>query len=71
MALSLTDARWTDLGSKLFLMQPASAIKLPKPVTTLGAAGLFGKLDFLKTDDHFNNLGIGVIAFTPGAIAVW
>ena len=37
MALSLTDAEWTDLGSKLFLMQPASATKLPKPVTTPGA----------------------------------
>jgi hypothetical protein len=71
MTLSLTDAQSTDLGSKLFLLQPASGTKLPKPVTTPGAAGLSGKLDFLKTDDHFKNLGIGVIDFTggPGAIA--
>ena len=72
MTLSLT-AQWADLGSRLFLMQPASATKLPKPVTTPGTAGLSGKLDFLKTDDQFKNLGIGVIDFTggPGAIAVW
>jgi len=73
MALSLSDAQWKDLGSKLFLLQPATTTKLSKPTTTTVAGGLSAKLDPLKSNDLSKNLGIGVVDFTAGVASdvVW
>ena len=66
MALSLSVAQWTELASKLFLLQPATTTKLPKPATSTVGGGLSAKLDLLKTDPLSKDLGIGVVDFTAG-----